>query len=179
MSEEFINGLALFDADGRLVDWDEGFAREWIDIVRFIRRGVHYGDLLKAVLGGTSAKRLIRKSSQTVGAEELIRARIEGFGTDRAHEYRTTTGRIIGVDERRTASGGIHRMARDITDERAAAGALIDVRRPYRVDRNAAYARRQLCLPADRRGAGAVARSSSRVCRPGRYNALRADDCVG
>jgi PAS domain S-box-containing protein len=120
----FPDSLALFDADGRLIDWDVGFTLEWSFAAALLRRGTDYARLLKAAMEQPAAKQLIEDYG--VPAEDVFLARMRGFGTNRAHEYRTESGRIVQVDERRLASGSIHRTARDITDEKQAESTLAD-----------------------------------------------------
>ncbi len=124
-SEEFLHSFALFDADGRLVDWDEGFAGEWHYAAAKLVRGVAYVDLLRAALSNTRTIQFIVDNYAMDDREEFIRKRVEGFGTDRSHEYRMPSGRIIHIDEHRTVSGGVRRLARDVTEEHLAEDALV------------------------------------------------------
>jgi PAS domain S-box-containing protein len=123
-TSHFQDSLALFDADGRLVDWDEGFACEWSFAGALLRRGTDYARLLRAAMEQPAARQLIEEYA--VLAEDVFLTRMKGFGSDRTHEYRAESGRIVQVDERRLASGCIHRVARDITDEKQAETALAD-----------------------------------------------------
>jgi PAS domain S-box-containing protein len=123
----FSHSFSLFDADGRLVDWDENFPREWAYAVPVLKTGVRYAELLRAALSDPRAARFVQDNFESSNIEEHIRNRLAGFGTDRTLEYRANSGRIIRVDERRTASGGVHRLARDITDEKNVEGVLAEV----------------------------------------------------
>ncbi len=125
---EFRKSVSLFDAEGRLVDWDEGFVREWDYARPLIKRGVPYVTLLAAALGNARSKQFVRENFGSDDPQDLIRIRTEGFGTDRSYEYRTTAGRLISVDEHCTLSGGIHRLAHDITDEKRMEGELAEAR---------------------------------------------------
>ena len=54
-SGEFTHSFALFDADRRLVDWDEGFEKEWLYAVPVLRPGITYPEMLKAALSDPAA----------------------------------------------------------------------------------------------------------------------------
>jgi PAS domain S-box-containing protein len=86
--------------------------------------GVTYGELLTAALGNQQARAFLAANYPETTPEEVVRAQIAGFGADREREYRTRTGRLIRVDEQRTVSGGVRRLAQDITDEREATDAM-------------------------------------------------------
>lgn len=121
---KFQHSFALFDAEGRLVDWDEGYDQEWQLADISPSADVTYGELLTAALNNPMAREFLANNYPESTPEEVIRTQIEGFGTDRSREYRTQTGRLIQIDEQRTISGGVRRLAHDVTDEREAAGAL-------------------------------------------------------
>ena len=125
-SEEFLHSFALFDADGRLVDWDEGFAAEWFYAAPVLVAGVAYADLLRAAMSNARTVQFIVDNYAMDDREAFIRGRVAAFGTDRSHEYRIPSGRIIRVDEHRTVSGGVRRLARDITEEKQAEDALVE-----------------------------------------------------
>lgn len=121
---KFQHSFALFDAEGRLVDWDEGFAQEWELGGSSLRCGVTYAEALKAAFKDPQARQFIAANHRFEDVEQVIRDQIKGFGTDRSREYRTPAGRTIHIDEERTVSGGVRRLARDITDEKEAGHAL-------------------------------------------------------
>ena len=125
-SEEFLHSYALFDADGRLVDWDEGFAAEWFYAAPVLVPGIAYADLLRAALSNAVAVQFIVDNYAMDDREAFIRRRVADFGTNRSHEYRVPSGRIIRVDEHRTVTGGVRRLARDITEEKQAEDALVE-----------------------------------------------------
>jgi len=125
-SGEFIHSFALFDADTRLVDWDEGFENEWVFAVPVLKRGITYADMLRAALSHPLAEKFAQDNFGESDIEAVIRGRVATFGTDRNWEYGIHGSRIVHVDERRTALGGIRRLARDITEERQAETALVE-----------------------------------------------------
>jgi PAS domain S-box-containing protein len=124
---EFAYSFALFDADGRLVDWDAGFEREWLYAAPVIKPGITYPELLKAALNAPAARGFVADNYRA-GVNAMIRDRIASFGTDRSWEYRTPENCMVRVDERRTAQGGVRRFAWDITEERRATTALTEAR---------------------------------------------------
>jgi len=121
---DFQNSFALFDADGRLVDWDKGFELEYRYAAPVLRLGISYGDILRAALGTADAKRFLHDNFKTSDVDKLIQNRVESLGTNLTREYRTPSGRIIRVDQLPTERGGVRRLSRDITDERSAEEAL-------------------------------------------------------
>src|SRR4051812_16372887 len=124
---EFAYSFALFDSDRRLADWDAGFEREWLYAAPVLRRGMTYPELLKAALAAPEAQGFVA-DNYGADAEAMIRDRTASFGTDRSWEYKTPEERIVRVDERRTAGGGVRRFAWDVTEERRATSALTEAR---------------------------------------------------
>ena len=125
-SGEFLHSFALFDAQARLIDWDDGFAAEWRFASPALTPGVGYVALLEAALSDPVTLEFLEQNHGTRDSRALIKLRFEAFGTDRTWEYDTQEGRTVHVDERRTASGGVRRLARDITEEREAETALVE-----------------------------------------------------
>jgi PAS domain S-box-containing protein len=125
-SGEFTHSFALFDADSRLVDWDEGFENEWVFAAPVLKPGMTYAEMLRAALSDPAAEQFMRENYGENGIEAAIQSRLKLFGTDRNWEYSITGGRAVRVDERRTKLGGIRRFARDITDEKQAETALVE-----------------------------------------------------
>jgi PAS domain S-box-containing protein len=127
-SEELLHSFALFDADGRLLDWDDGFAQEWRYAEPALKVGSSYGALLKAALLQPGGRQFARENFQSDDVDTLLSNRLANFGVDRLRQYRTPNGRTIEVDERRTASGGLRRLARDITAQKHTGEALAEAR---------------------------------------------------
>jgi PAS domain S-box-containing protein len=132
-SEELLHSFALFDAGGRLLDWDDGFAQEWRYAEPALKVGSSYGALLKAALLQPGARQFARENFQSDDVDILLSNRLANFGVDRLRQYRTPDGRIIEVDERRTASGGLRRLARDITAEKHTGDALVEAQQRLEV----------------------------------------------
>ena len=125
---EFAYSFALFDSDRRLADWDAGFEREWLYAAPVLRPGLTYPELLKAALSAPETRGFVIENYGNAGVEAMIRDRVVTFGTDRSWEYRTPENRMVRVDERRTAQGGIRRFAWDVTEEYRATTALTEAR---------------------------------------------------
>jgi PAS domain S-box-containing protein len=123
---EFTHSFALFDADHRLVDWDEGFANEWLYAAPVLKRGITYPELLKAALSDQAAQQFVRDNYGEGNVSQLICARIGTFGTNRSWRYTSGPNRVVSVDEHLTALGGVRRLARDITNETEAQTALAE-----------------------------------------------------
>jgi len=125
-SGEFTHSFALFDADSRLVDWDEGFENEWVFAAPVLKPGMTYAEMLRAALSDPAAEQFVEENFGKSGIEAVIASRLKTFGTDRTWEYDFNGSRAARVDERRTRLGGIRRFARDITDEKQAETALVE-----------------------------------------------------
>jgi PAS domain S-box-containing protein len=123
-SGKFQHSFALFDPDGRLIDWDDGYTEEWRIAGTTLRAGMTYQQLLASVLTVTTTREFLRVNYPDSTPERVIERQIAAFGTDSVREYRTTTGRVVRIDEQRTVSGGVRRFARDITEEKEAGGIL-------------------------------------------------------
>jgi PAS domain S-box-containing protein len=125
MSEEFASSFALFDADHRLVEWNEGFALEHQHIGLTLKKGLSYAEMLAAAGSRLSAEEIFAGHAPTRDVEAELRDRLAGFGQERTSEYRTGAGRIVRIEERQSLSGGILRYAFDVTNDREAGGALL------------------------------------------------------
>ncbi|MDB5396672.1 MAG: sensor signal transduction histidine kinase, partial [Rhodospirillales bacterium] len=121
----FQYSFALIDAEGQLVDWDKGFEleQEWFGLRPALTPGANYRDILREALQAPVVRSYIAESLGYDDVDSFAAGRLNGFGTNRAYEYRMHE-QIISVEERLTVSGGIQRVARDITLERQAQEAL-------------------------------------------------------
>jgi two-component system, cell cycle sensor histidine kinase PleC len=86
---------------------------------------MHYADLFRAATADPVSLAMFAEQSGASDGDGAVQRRIDGFGNDRSCEYRTFGGRIVRVDEYRTAAGGIRRSTRDVTEERAGGTALL------------------------------------------------------
>jgi PAS domain S-box-containing protein len=128
MSGRFPDSFALFDADHRLVDWNEGFVQEYQRIGLTLTRGLSYAEMLRAAQARLTPEELSAGHADFDDIERELQDRLAGFGEERTSEYRTPAGRIVRIDEQRSLSGGVLRSARDVTDERETGTALLRVR---------------------------------------------------
>jgi hypothetical protein len=126
---EFQQSFALIDHEGKLAAWDCGLELEWSAVRHLLRRGALYAEIVHALATAPGADAFMKENFQFTDIRRHLEARIAGLGRERRHEYRTTDGRTILVEERPIVSGGIQRVARDITTERRAESALADARR--------------------------------------------------
>jgi PAS domain S-box-containing protein len=125
MSGEFPSSFALFDADHRLVEWNEGFAREYRHAGLTLMRGLTYREMLEAVASKLTTEQLFAGHADVRDPRQEIVDRLAGFGQERTAEYKNADGRIVRIEERQSHSGGILRYAYDVTDERDAGSALL------------------------------------------------------
>lgn len=115
---DFQQSFALIDAAGRLVDWDAGFEWEWANSAPRLRRGAFYGALLRAVAETPQMLDHIQRNYGHGDHDRFIEDQIALMRQERLFEYVGADGRIVLVEQRRTVSGGIQRLARDVTAER-------------------------------------------------------------
>jgi PAS domain S-box-containing protein len=129
MSGEFPSSFAFFDADHRLVEWNEGFAEEYEHIGLTLTRGLTYRKMLEAAAAKLTAEQIFAGHPQIRDAEQELKDRLAGFGQERTSEYESRSGRIVRIEERRSLSGGVLRYAYDVTDEHEAGSALLRANR--------------------------------------------------
>jgi PAS domain S-box-containing protein len=127
-SGDYPYSFALFDAEGRLVDWDEGFEQEFLYAAAILKPGITYAEILRAAVNTPEVREFLEKNFENPNPEAVVQTRLAAFGKNWGHEYRQVGGRLILVDEQTTANGGICRFSRDITEERAAEDALAKAR---------------------------------------------------
>src|SRR6185437_13693069 len=125
MSEEFLSSFALFDADHRLVEWNEDFAREYQPVGVILKKGMSYKEMLDAAAVKLTSEQIFAGHPAVRDPRQELQERLAGFGQERTSEYRNGVGRIIRIEERRSLSGGILRYAHDVTDVRDAGSALL------------------------------------------------------
>lgn len=123
------DSFSLFDADLRLIDWNDGFEQEFRFATPMLRAGIGYGDILRASLAHPKAKQLFFDPAGFSDTDALVQERLHGTQSDHTREYRTHEGRLLQVTEQRTKQGRIRRLARDITEERTIGAALTAVSR--------------------------------------------------
>jgi PAS domain S-box-containing protein len=114
---DFEHSFALIDAEGRLVDWNEGLLREWDAISHLVRRGAFYRDLLRAALSNQLSREFMMVNEGHADIEGYLDKRFARFGSYQVRDYRYGD-MIFRIEERPTRSGGIQRIARNISEER-------------------------------------------------------------
>src|ERR1700735_73383 len=111
MSEEFPSSFAFFDAEHRLVEWNEGFAQEYRQIGLTLKRGLSYAEMLEAAASRLTTEQIFAGHPRSRDARQELKDRLAGFGQERTSEYQTQEGRVVRIDERQALSGGILRYA--------------------------------------------------------------------
>jgi PAS domain S-box-containing protein len=120
---DFQQSFALFDSDGRLVEWNTDFIEELSPAAPVIKRGASFAEIANRVYDNPFEDAVgaddpaVRESHR----EDLLR----NFGKSREYDYRRGA-RVFHVWESPTQSGGIHRLARDVTAERQLSEKLAD-----------------------------------------------------
>ena len=107
-------GFALFDAEDRLVLYNETYLGLWPDFADRIRPGVTFADTVRwvAETGGTLGA---RQAPDRWLSDRVARHRVAEGG----HVHVLPDGRYIQVNELRTSEGGIVGIYTDITDVKA------------------------------------------------------------
>ncbi len=111
----FQQSFALFDRDGRLVEWNADFVKELPVAAAAIKKGASFEEIVDCVYKSQFGRpeSIAESADRAVDREEMV----QGFGTDREFHYRQED-KVVLVRESLTESGGIHRLARDVTAER-------------------------------------------------------------
>ena len=107
-------GFAIYDADDRLVVWNEATLAMYPNILDEVRQGASYEQLLRIGFDrGHSGEGATDK-------ERWVRERMERHRRPAgAFEQLTNVGRWLRVEERRTSDGGVVVMRTDITELKA------------------------------------------------------------
>ena len=107
--------FALFDRNGRLLEWNTDFLEELPVAAPVIRLGASYEEIVSRVYDAPADD--LVDASDPIQREGHRAALLKNFGEDREFDYRRGD-RIFRVRESLTLSGGVHRLARDVTAER-------------------------------------------------------------
>ena len=114
--ENMADGLALWDAEDRLILWNRSFARVLAHLDRdLFRRGTRFVDW--AAANAVSVLPDADDAERAVWVEQRLAHRRSG-ASDVA--WTTSTGRTLEIVERRTSEGGIVSVYRDVTEQRRA-----------------------------------------------------------
>src|ERR1700761_7727340 len=112
---DFQQSFALFDRDGRLLDWNADFVEELAAAAPVIRQGASFAEIVGCVYDAPLDDLI--DDSEPAQRESHRADLLEHFGKPRQFTYRRGA-KTFHVRESLTLSGGIHRLARDITAER-------------------------------------------------------------
>ncbi|HEY0791486.1 MAG TPA: PAS domain S-box protein [Chthoniobacterales bacterium] len=108
----FSLSCASFDDHRRLVDWDAGFSSEFAIVEEHLLSGAPFGEILRFAFERDRVTRIVLPEKGFEG--EQMKGWGEGLGKAEPFEYRNGD-RTVQVRESRTVSGGILRMAMDVT----------------------------------------------------------------
>jgi PAS domain S-box-containing protein len=109
---DFQQSFALFDCDGCLLEWNVDFVEELSVAAPVIRTGATFAEIVGRVYD-SPLNDLFDDAGRESHREDLLKH----FGEPRQFTYRRG-GKIFLVRESLTQSGGIHRLALDVTAER-------------------------------------------------------------
>lgn len=121
--EAMPDGLGFYDAHDRLVLWNERYAEVNPEVAGLLRAGMTFRELLEIGIRQDLYAEA-RGREQDWIAERLLARR----SSLNSMEQRTTTGRWLRVQDRRTAEGGIVTVVSDITEMKRDAQALAEAR---------------------------------------------------
>ncbi len=118
--ESVSEGFILYDADERLVLWNQQYSDLYPELADFLEPGMGLEEVL----------RIAAERGQNLEAiddvDNWLRRRLNEYRTARgAEELRIREGRWVRASQRRTASGGIVGIRTDITESKRAEAALI------------------------------------------------------
>ena len=116
---KFQRSSALFDGEGRLLEWDQGFEMEFEFAAALIAPGAQFREILQSIFVNDPRGRVrVTVEGAPEETQRRIDERIAGFGRDRAFDYGIDDDQILHVQEIVTPSGGLVRVARNVTLER-------------------------------------------------------------
>jgi signal transduction histidine kinase len=117
-------GFLLWDADGRVVTWNERYLALFPHLRPVMRAGVGLDEIAEA-----AARAFLPHGSDAERRAWIAARRAARRHDGHAFEQRAPDGRVIATAERRTAGGGVVSIYRDVTQERLAAEELARARR--------------------------------------------------
>jgi PAS domain S-box-containing protein len=112
---DFQQSFALFDRDGRLVEWNADFVGELSVAAPVIKQGASFAEIVGRVYDSPLDDLI--DTAEPAERESHRQALLRDFGKNREFHYRRGA-RVFHVRESLTESGGIHRLARDVTAEK-------------------------------------------------------------
>ncbi|HZV84194.1 MAG TPA: MHYT domain-containing protein, partial [Brevundimonas sp.] len=121
--EAMPDGIAVYDANDRLVLWNTGYSQVNPELSCNLQAGMSFRDIVQIGLDDRLYADAVGREAEW--AEERMTARAQPFN---AIEQRIAGDRWIRVSDRRTAAGGIVTVCTDITDLKNDARALAEAR---------------------------------------------------
>jgi len=112
-------GFLLWDADGRVVSWNERYLTLFPHMRGTVARGVGLVEMSRA-----GALGILPDADETQRLAWIEERQARHRAADADFEQRLPDGRVVSTTERRTATGGIVSVYRDVTRARAAADEL-------------------------------------------------------
>ncbi|MDB5394935.1 MAG: multi-sensor hybrid histidine kinase [Rhodospirillales bacterium] len=112
----FQQSFALFDRGGRLVEWNTDFTDELAVAASVIEQGATFEEIVNCAYANTGVN-APDASTEPAGRARHQEEMLRNFGQNREFQYRRGE-QAFHVSESLTHSGGIHRLARDVTAER-------------------------------------------------------------
>jgi len=107
-------GFALFDADDRLVLYNEGYLSFWPEIVPHIHDGISFHEIARLAAAHH------RPPASVVAPDRWVSDRLARHGVaDGGHVQALADGRWVQINELRTSEGGIVGIYTDITEVKA------------------------------------------------------------
>lgn len=120
--EAFDQSCAVLDGEGRLLDWDAGFALEFSAAAAHIVRGAAFREILQYAQAHDQVTRIFLPEPDKPDERARRIARWpQDLGQACVFEYRQQN-RIVQVRESRTVAGAILRIAREVDSEPHPAG---------------------------------------------------------
>ncbi len=112
--EKLAEGFALYDPHDRLLVCNRAYADLWAEVDIAIEPGLDYKDLLRTALDAGCFPEARGREAEWLA--ERLAARLQDR---RVYERKTTSGRWVRMDSRRTDDGGRVCSVVDITDLKA------------------------------------------------------------
>lgn len=127
---QFQQSFALFDHTGHLVEWNADFVEELAAAQAVIAQGASYEQIVSRIYA-TELDDLI-DAITPIERDKHRADLLQKFGCNREFHYRRGD-RTFHVRESLTLSGGIHRLARDVTVEQQVSEKLAEAEKRLRV----------------------------------------------
>jgi signal transduction histidine kinase/CheY-like chemotaxis protein len=112
--ESINEGFVLFDADDRLVLFNDAYLGFWPDLAPYVREGITFSDIAHL------AAKHERPLGAAIAPDRWVSERLARHGiADGGHVQALSDGRWVQINELRTSEGGIVGIYTDITEVKA------------------------------------------------------------